>query len=1301
MILRPLNVLQLNVARSNVRMHAILNTLTDFDILLLQEPWYGRIGVARSSTDAQGLDIKGTVANPAWDLFIPESTADGPPRVATFIRKGIPSLDTRPCPDLIGSKDILTINVTYGGVSCFIVNVYNAGTGRDADSVNRICNTNFDPLVPTAIAGDFNLHHPEWALEQRAARPTSTAAIELAEWLISNSFAVANSRITPTRRGRTNQADSIIDLTLFNYAATDEHIFRSWACSEELSFDSDHNGVTWTIHPPDESPDTNTDTDAGIRIDPSKKPEWCAAFTTAIYSSPMPARFLSTADIDQGAKALLDALITATSTTMPHRTNRVLRRAKWWNNDCDQAFHDLRHASPADRTHARSHFRAAVRSAKRNWAADIIKNTPQPEVWKLCHWAAGRPNRRIPPTRTPNGLTADPEAQSRAFATSFFPSTAPQVPIHLPDDPPPLPPRQFSPLTPDEIRDALTETSNTTAPGKSGITWRLIKWAFGISSLEITSLFNACLEFGHHPSSLKTAVISVVPKPRKADMSDPRSYRPISLLECLSKLLEKVIARRLIFEIGKFNLVPTNQFGGRDKSSVIDACLSLTHDIQAAWKNGLVASALAIDIKGYFNHVNHSRLIHTLHLLGFAPQLVSWLRSFLHERSIIMRIGKHLSHPIPIAGVGIPQGSPLSPVLSTIYTFNVLPCLSDISNSDLKAYIDDVLLLAVSHSLEGNVDKLTRAFNTVTHQLIALGLDIDADKTELIHFTRSRSNPSLDPLINISPPNAPARTIRPTPVMRWLGVFFDRKLSFKKHVEIMATRALSTISGLRILANSVRGLSVLNARLLYKTVVLPVLTFASPVWFTGVRQKSLIKPLERAQSEGLRWLLGAFRTSPISDMHHIGAILPIHILLQRLSMNAAIRFRTLPFSSQVLARTPSDWEEHSLSVPIPLPTVTASKSKPLTIIHHLASLTTPTAERLFPYHTPPWSRHHPWDNRLRKTIPNPQMTQRERMEYIRSVKTRIHNTLQDPTTLLVFTDGSRHRASGQRRTGAGYVAFLEGHEVRTGCWGLGKRAGVYDAEMFALAGSAGAMTHILAQNPHIKHLLFLSDNQAALSTITDTTAHPAQGASILFRRHVDNLLLTSNPFDVELIWIPGHKGIFGNERADGIAKAAVNLRPIFASTISWAREKAKSRALKTWRTDWASRSHTNLAATALTTPPSTKLSPFHRFFNGTRATHSRIIQTLLGHFFCGEYYARFVPTESVSCPCGHPHQTRAHILTECPNFDAYRHHLRAASRTLSLPVILGTKSGLEALAKFVAESHAFSKDVPGGFADHG
>ncbi|KAI4519015.1 hypothetical protein K525DRAFT_148163, partial [Schizophyllum commune Loenen D] len=64
---------------------------------------------------------------------------------------------------------------------------------------------------------------------------------------------------------------------------------------------------------------------------------------------------------------------------------------------------------------------------------------------------------------------------------------------------------------------------------------------------------------GYHPRALKTAIICVVAKPRKIDMSSPRSYRPIALLECLSKWLEKINAARFIYAVGKYNLVPTNQ----------------------------------------------------------------------------------------------------------------------------------------------------------------------------------------------------------------------------------------------------------------------------------------------------------------------------------------------------------------------------------------------------------------------------------------------------------------------------------------------------------------------------------------------------------------------------------------------------------------------------------------------------------------------------------------------------------------------------------------------------------------------
>ncbi|VDB84849.1 unnamed protein product, partial [Peniophora sp. CBMAI 1063] len=378
-----------------------------------------------------------------------------------------------------------------------------------------------------------------------------------------------------------------------------------------------------------------------------------------------------------------------------------------------------------------------------------------------------------------------------------------------------------------------------------------------------------------------------------------------------------------------------------------------------------------------------------------------------------------------------------------MYTFTILSCLDDEPNTDAKFYVDDGLLLAVSSSYDTNILELQHAFDTVTRKLQQLGLDIDADKTELIHFapSRSRVDPGRLPHINIIPPNARARSVSPQPVMRWLGIWFDYKLTWKSHVEKMATRARSTIAGLRILANTVRGLRLANARLLYKTVVIPVLTFGAPVWYRGVRQKTLIKILEIAQNEGLRWMLGAFRTTPSAEMHHLGAILPIHILLKQLSHNAAIRLRTLPRTSQVLRRTPRTWDESDPHCPVPLPNTVKDPSA--TIIHHLASLTSANAEQIIPYHDPPWSRHHNWGDRLLVTLPERDADERRRALYVRDVRVRIDDYSHDPRTIVVFTDGSRRRVDGHRhrRTGAGFVIFRNGQEIRAGKRCLGRRAG--------------------------------------------------------------------------------------------------------------------------------------------------------------------------------------------------------------------------------------------------------------------
>ena len=104
-------------------------------------------------------------------------------------------------------------------------------------------------------------------------------------------------------------------------------------------------------------------------------------------------------------------------------------------------------------------------------------------------------------------------------------------------------------------------------------------------------------------------VVVIIPKPDKTDYTLPKAYHPISLLECMSKLLEKVVANRIQHDITALDLVPTNQFSGRQHSSCTDTGLTLLHNIQTTHAAGLKCAILLFDIQGFFDNVNHGRLI--------------------------------------------------------------------------------------------------------------------------------------------------------------------------------------------------------------------------------------------------------------------------------------------------------------------------------------------------------------------------------------------------------------------------------------------------------------------------------------------------------------------------------------------------------------------------------------------------------------------------------------------------------------------------------------------------------------------
>ncbi|KAL4256815.1 hypothetical protein AB1N83_011417 [Pleurotus pulmonarius] len=605
-----------------------------------------------------------------------------------------------------------------------------------------------------------------------------------------------------------------------------------------------------------------------------------------------------------------------------------------------------------------------------------------------------------------------------------------------------------------------------------------------------------------------------------------------------------------------------------DKSSTTDAGVTLVHDIQSGWKKGLTATTLAFDIKGFFDHVHHGRLIEVLRLAGFPWEIQAWIRSFVSSRQISIRVNGTNTHPSTCT-IGIPQGSPLSPILAALYTGPVIDIAISKSQSTLYFYVDDGMLAAFTKSIPDNIRCLQEDFRTINSALQAIGLSVDRTKFEIMHFTRAKSPELLPIRITLSPNDS--LTIFPNPVMRWLGFFLDRKLEFKEHVRIMCNRAMSKIQALTVLGNSVRGMNHANRRLAYKTIVLPVLTYGVVLWYTGVRQKGLMKQMAKVQNAGLRLILGTFRTSPVAALHHIGSILPIPLLLERTVDNAAIRLRTLPRHAQPIVRLTEPWNLGPIQGP------THSKSK------------TRKHERINPYATPPWQLANNWEHRLTFSCYVPS-DRDARKQLVRNICKCESDARVDPTIINIFTDGSRHLVKKLAK---------------------------------ACSASVLTQTTLTARyRPQVQRVRLFADNTSAIMAAYDTSPHPSQDASIIFRKNIDELLSTRRDIAINVAWSPGHSGIRGNERADQLAKQAAAQMPFIGTTISWAKAHAKAVAIERWIREWKELPKNSASSLSLTRPPSTRLDKFHRMFAGNRRTYSHTIQALLGHAFTGEYFSR-------------------------------------------------------------------------------
>jgi hypothetical protein len=140
----------------------------------------------------------------------------------------------------------------------------------------------------------------------------------------------------------------------------------------------------------------------------------------------------------------------------------------------------------------------------------------------------------------------------------------------------------------------------------------------------------------------------MINKPQKLDYTVPKAYRPIALLECTSKLLEKIVTKRINTDIEQHDLLPMTQYRSQPKHNAINVAASLVHKIQGTIATGHAGALLLFDISGFFDNINLLRATAILQNKGFPPSVYAWTQSFLTGRKAAIRMGNYVSEPFPI-----------------------------------------------------------------------------------------------------------------------------------------------------------------------------------------------------------------------------------------------------------------------------------------------------------------------------------------------------------------------------------------------------------------------------------------------------------------------------------------------------------------------------------------------------------------------------------------------------------------------------------------------------------------------------
>lgn len=504
---------------------------------------------------------------------------------------------------------------------------------------------------------------------------------------------------------------------------------------------------------------------------------------------------------------------------------------------------------PADKTtynRLTNQLKSKLKATQDKSFQDYIHNLNRYDnsIWRSVK-ATAKPTQTNPPIRK-NDPTPGPWARSNQekadlfaehLAEVFSPHNAePNQEIYDylntnlgPTDP-------IQPVTPKEIKAEISRLNTKKSPGVDQITPKMLKELPKKAIVMLTYIFNAILRLQYWPQQFKIAEIILIAKPGK-NPNHVSSYRPISLLSTISKVLEKLLLCRINLLL---DVIPDHQFGFRHQHSTLQQCHRVTQVINKSLEDKKYCSSVFLDISQAFDKVWHDGLLYKTKLA--IPSYFKLVQSYLHNRKFQTKINSAFSSTFPIQA-GVPQGSVLGPTLYLLYTSD----LPTTSHTTIGTFADDTTILASHDDPIVASSYLQVHLNLIQQWFSKWRFKINLSKSTQVIFTLRTGQCPPNSINNVTFPTAPS--------VRYLGIHLDKKLNWKEHILKKKKQIDLRFKELNWLIGRKSRLSLENKILVYKTIIRPIWTYGIELW--GCASKSNLAIIQRSQSKILRAITDA------------------------------------------------------------------------------------------------------------------------------------------------------------------------------------------------------------------------------------------------------------------------------------------------------------------------------------------------------------------------------------------------------------------------------------------------------------